>query len=190
MVIIKKYLISILKNQNQSETMKQNLKAFTLVEVLVSIAILGIIFSFLFQTTSSTKKLNQQYIDKSKIVTKESIVFNTLMLDISQSIGGIKVSYGKSYDIVRFKTKNSVYDIIEPYVTYLVSKKDSSLLRTESLKEYNLDNKTEFYKEYVLGDILLKNVTSFKLFSKDGFVNLMLRAKDIRPIVIRTPRVK
>jgi len=170
--------------------MKKSVKSFTLVEILISIAILGIIFTFLFQTTNTTKKLNQQYIDKSKQVLKESVIFNTLMLDISQSIGAISVIYGKKYDTVRLRSKNSVYGIIEPYVTYFVSKKDFALIRTESLNKYDLYNKTEFYKEYIYGDILLKEVGSFKLLSKKGFVNVLLRSKNIRPIVIRTPKVE
>lgn len=163
--------------------------SFTLVEVLVSIAILAIIFTFLFSATNTTKKSNEHYIDKSNKLLNESQLFTTFLLDIGQAYGNIAVIYGRKYDIVRMQTKNSVYDIIDPYVTYFVSKKDLALVRTESLEKYDLYKKDDIESAYIYGDILSKEVMSFKLLNKDGYINLLFRAKNLSPIVVKIPRV-
>ena len=168
----------------------KNKKSFTLVEVLVSIAILGIIFTFLFQTTNTTKQNNQHYIKKANNIYSESMIFKTLMHDFSQTIGSAAIIYGKKYDIVRLKTRNSVHGIIEPYVTYFVSKKDLALVRTESLEKYDLYKKEDIYKEYIYGDILVQDTKSFKVFFKDDFFNILLRTKDLSPFVLKLPKVQ
>jgi len=165
-------------------------KAFTLVEVIVSITILGIIFTFLFQTTNTTKKLNQNYLNKGAKTLVEAKILKTFVNDFTQVIGMASVIYGKKYDIVRLRTKNSIYGIIEPIVTYYVSKKDSTLIRTESLEKYDLYNKEDIYKEYIFGDILAKDLQSFKVFFKNDSFNILFRAKELHPIVLKLPKVQ
>jgi prepilin-type N-terminal cleavage/methylation domain-containing protein len=168
----------------------KKISAFTLVEVLISITILGIIFTFLFSTLNNTKKNNEPYIEKSKQITKESEIFKILVNDFTQIEGSPSVIYGKHFDIVRVQTKNSVHNIINPYVTYFVSKKENTLVRTESLTKYDLYKKTDIYKEFVYGDILAKDVTSFKIYFKDDFFNVLFRAKEMNPIVLKLALVK
>ncbi len=165
-------------------------KAFTLIEVIVSISILGIIFTFLFQTTNSTKKLNQNYLDKGTQTIKEAKILKIFMHDFTQVIGVASVIYGKKYDIVRLKTKHSVYGIIEPFVTYYVSKKNLALIRTESLTKYDLYKKEDIYKEYILGDIIAKDSKSFKVFFQNNYFNILFRTKHLKPIVLKLPKVE
>ncbi|RLA84581.1 MAG: hypothetical protein DRG78_01095 [Epsilonproteobacteria bacterium] len=163
---------------------------FTLVEVLVAISILGILFTFLSKTINTTKKLNQPYIQKASKIYDESKIFKILVKDFSQVVGKSSVIYGKKYDIVRIQTKNTIYNIVDPYVTYFVSKKDLALIRTESLEKYDLYKKEDIYKEYIFGDILSNNTKSFKVFYKNDFFNIMLRAKDMNPIVLKLQKVQ
>ncbi len=169
--------------------MYKNLKAFTLVEVIVSITILGILFTFLFETTNSTKKLNKPYIQKANKIHKEAKVFQTFVKDFTQIVGASSAIYGKKYDIVRFKTKNSIHNIIEPYITYFISRKDLTLIRTESLEKYDLYNKEDIYKEFIYSDILVSQVHSFKVLFSTDFINILLRTKELSPIVLKVPRV-
>jgi prepilin-type N-terminal cleavage/methylation domain-containing protein len=165
-------------------------KGFTLVEVLVSIAILGILFTFLSKTINSTKKLNKPYIQKATQINSESKIFKILIKDFSQVIGAASIIYGKKYDIVRLRTKNSIHNIIYPFVTYYVSKKDLALIRTESLTKYDLYKKEDIYKEYIYGDILTIKTKSFKVFFQKDFFNILLRADNFNPIVLKLPKVK
>jgi len=166
-----------------------NKKSFTLVEVLISISLLGILFLFLFTTTNTTKKLNQPYVEKGKVIEKEVKIFNTFIKDFSQITNKLSIIYGKHYDMVRFQTKNSVYNIIESYVTYYVSKKNLSLIRTESLEKYDINKKEDIYTAIIYGDIMSANVKSFKVYSKDSFFNIMLRSKGLKPIVLTLNKV-
>lgn len=169
---------------------KYNIKAFTLVEILISIAILGILFTFLSKTINTTKHLNKPYIEKSKSINRESKVFILIVKDFSEMVGVPSIIYGKKYDIVRIQTKNSIYNIIQPYITYFVSKKDLALIRTESLEKYDIYKKNDIYKEYIYGDILSTNTQSFKVLFKNNFTNILLRAKNMNSIVLKLPKIK
>jgi len=171
--------------------MKKNIiRGFTLVEVLVSIAILGVLFTFLSNTIGTTKKLNEPYLKNANNIYNESKVFKLMVRDFSQTVGAPAIIYGKKYDIVRFQTKNSIYNIIEPYVTYLVSKKNLSLIRTESLEKYDIYKKDDIYKEFIYGDILATKTNSFKVFFENKYFNILFRAKDINPIVLKLQKVQ
>jgi len=165
-------------------------KSFTLIEVLVSVAILGILFNFLFSTTNDLKKQNQHLLTKSNNIFHQEIIFKTLVSDFSQSIDTPSVIYGKNYDIVRFSSKNSYYGIIEPVITYFVSKKDKSLIRTESLNKYDIYKKEDIYENQILADILCDKVKSFKVYYKDNFYNILLRTETLKPIVLKLPLVR
>ncbi|MDF1875398.1 prepilin-type N-terminal cleavage/methylation domain-containing protein [Sulfurimonas sp. SAG-AH-194-I05] len=163
--------------------------AFTLVEVMVSIVLLGLIFTFLYSTINSVKKQNNHYIAKSDTIKHEERIFVLFNLDITQIIGNISVTSGIRYDIIQFQTRNSIYGIIEPQLIYLVSKKDNALVRIESLKGFDLYNKDQLTREFIYGDILTTDCISFKVSHKDGIVSLLFRAKNLKPMVLKIPTV-
>lgn len=162
---------------------------FTLIEVLVSIAILAILFTFLSKTISTTKKLNQPYLEKAHKIDTEAKIFRILVNDFSQIVGEASIIYGKKYDIVRIQTKNTIYNIIQPYVTYIVSNKDLTLIRTESLEKFDINKKDEIYKQLIFGDILSRDIDSFKVFFKNNYFNIFLKSKNISPLILKLPKV-
>ncbi|WP_455756682.1 PulJ/GspJ family protein [Sulfurimonas sp.] len=164
-------------------------KAFTLIEVLIAIVLLGLIFTFLYSTINSVKKQNNNYIQKSDSIKKEERIFVLFNLDITQIIGAVNITSGDKYDIVQFNTKNSIYEIINPLVIYLVSKKDNSLIRIESINALNFDNKDKLTETFLYADILTKDCISFKVAYRDGLVNLLFRAKNLKPMVLKIPTV-
>mgnify|MGYP002631013708 CR=1 FL=1 len=164
-------------------------KAFTLVEVMVSIVLLGLIFTFLYGTINSIKQQNNHYIEKSDFIETEERIFTLFNLDITQIIGPLNITIGDRFDVMQFKTKNSIYGIIEPSVIYLVSKKDNALIRVESLSYFDLYNKDQLTKEFIYGDILSTECISFKVGYKDGLVSLLFRAKNLKPMVFKIPTV-
>ncbi len=166
-----------------------NLKSFTLVEVIISIVILGILFTYLFSTINSTKKQNKNYIIKSDKIKDEKQIFRLFNLDFAQIIGDVKITNSKRYDILEFKTKNSIYQIIEPTVTYFVSKKDKALIRVESLEPFSFDVKEEVDKIFLYADILSRDTISFKAVYKDGFITILFRSKNLRPMVLKLPTI-
>ena len=164
-------------------------KAFTLVEVMVSIVLLGIMFTYIYGTINSVKKQNNHYIEKSNKIKKEAKILYLINMDIAQAIGTISVTNREKYDVVQFKTKNSIYDIIEPNVIYLVSKKDNALIRIESVNSLNFDNKDQLTRTFLYADVLMENTISFKALYESRFVTILLRGENIKPIVYKIPTV-
>ena len=164
-------------------------KSFTLVEVIISIVLLGIMFTYLYSTINSTKKQNNNYIEKSEIIKNEKQIYRLFNLDFAQIIGAVKITHSKKYDVLEFKTKNSIYQIIEPTVTYFVSKKDNALIRVESLAPFKFDLKEEIDKVFLYADVLVIDCISFKASHKDGFISILFRSNSLRPMVLKIPTI-
>ena len=164
-------------------------EAFTLIEVLISIVLMAIMFVYLSSTINSVKVQNSNYLEKSDQVKVEEKIYRLLNLDLAQIIKKPNITHSKGYDLIKFETKNSLYGIINPNVVYLVSKKDTSLIRIESLGSLNLDTKEDISKIFLYADILVKECISFKVSNKGDFIGLLLRAKDLRPMVLKIPTI-
>lgn len=164
-------------------------RAFTLVEVMVSIVLLGLIFTYLSSTINSVKQQNNHYIEKSDLLQKEKDIFLLINLDIAQAIGEVSISKQGRYDLIQLKSKNSLYQIIEPNITYFISKKDNALIRVESLATFDFKDKDQLSRTFLYADILADNIQSFKAGSKDGLINILFRAKNIKPMVFKVPTV-
>jgi len=141
-------------------------KAFTLVEILVSIALIGLISIFISSTIFQTKKNNEffkNHVEKeSKIHKYEDILYRDLLQSYALSI-----ERSKRYSIIYFRSKNTIYDISNPYVIWLVLKKDNTLIRLESSREIKLPISEEKQK-YIFMNVVQKNCQAFQvLLSKN-----------------------
>ncbi|WP_373035044.1 type II secretion system protein J [Sulfurimonas sp.] len=165
-------------------------KAFTLIEVLLSIVLLGIMFTYVHTILNSIKNQNNHYLEKADKIQAEQKIFNILTLDIAQSISNINISHATKYDLIGFKTQNSIYEIINPNVLYFVSKKDNALIRVESLEALKLDNKEQITQAFLYADILTTDTLSFKVSQVGDFVTVMLRSSSIKPMVFQIPTIK
>jgi len=108
-----------------------NRKAFTLLEVLISIALLGIILPALYQSVDMLKDSNEhlfKYVEKSKKITKAT---QTLYLDILSSDGNLSIRKDDFTRLCIEQTRNSLYELPSAKVCWIVMKKDHALLRVE-----------------------------------------------------------
>ncbi len=139
-------------------------KAFTLIELLISISILSIMMVFLYKSYATLNKSNLIY--KKEVQKLESLKLKkkTLFLDFSiAKYHSVKIqNQERQIDIVFMQSSHSVHHNYNPYVTYIIS--NAKLYRLESLKPltYPLDVSSEFNVD------LFGEVTRFRVFeSKD-----------------------
>lgn len=140
-------------------------RAFTLIELIISITILSVIMIFLYQSYSSLNSSNKIYMDESKKIKDIEEIKKIIFLDLSLKLhGGYDIlNQDPKEDIVFFQSSNSIHKRYDPYVAYIA--KDSKLYRLESLKKfehYPLDNDMYFDIDE-LGDI-----ESFRIYRSNN----------------------
>jgi len=164
-------------------------RAFTLVEVLVSIVLLGLISLFIASTISQTQNNNRLFESKANNDKKLESLVHLLYDDIYYS-KAISVSGLKKYSILYLKSKNSIYDIDEPYIVWLVLKDKNSLIRIESAKKIALPIKEEMQK-FAFIDEGIKNCEHFTItISKDKKKILSyLHVKDKKAIIFEIEKL-
>ena len=136
-------------------------KSFTLVEVLMSVAIMSVLFLAMSNIIGNLKISKSVIKDKTNFEKKKEILIKVLYSDIINAKQFQIINKDKKFFELKLKTKNSLYDLIEPYVVWYVSKNQNSLIRTESYMPIKKDN---FY--YI--DKFASNLDKFKIFKKNG----------------------
>ena len=121
-------------------------KAFTLIELLISISILSIMMVFLYKSYATLNKSNLIYKKEVQKLERLRLKKKILFLDFSVAkFHSVKIQHQeRQTDLIFMQTSNSVHRRYNPYVTYII--KNSKLYRLESLKplSYPLDLSSEF----------------------------------------------
>ena len=137
-------------------------KAFTLIELVVSIGILSIVMIFLYKSYASLNKSNSFYKKEVFKLKNEQLKKKTLFLDFSLAMNVDIKSQDKNKDIVFLQSSNSMHNRYNPYIAYIF--KEQRLYRLESLTQFNeypLSVDTEFSVEY------FGEVDSFRVYKSD-----------------------
>lgn len=140
-------------------------KAFTLVEMLISVAILSILMLFIYKSYTALNSSNQVFSEKVSKQERLQKIKQTLYLDLlNAKKNSIAIlNQAKNRDIVFMQTSHSLYNRFEPYVAYIF--KDNHLYRLESLKKfqsYPLPADSDFTGED------LGEATLFRLYPKQN----------------------
>ncbi|RRS30482.1 MAG: hypothetical protein P794_06720 [Epsilonproteobacteria bacterium (ex Lamellibrachia satsuma)] len=152
--------------------------AFTLIEVLISIALLGIILPALYQSVALLRDSNKHlfgYVEKSKKISK---AVKTLYLDILSSDGNITIKKDEFARLCMEKTQNSLYALPSAKVCWLVLKKDNTLVRVEG-STYDLPSGAE---EKVEINPIMQGVEIFDVYYQKDKVLVLLQQKAKKPI--------
>jgi len=161
--------------------MIKNKKAFTLIELLISIFLLGLIVNFLYSAIGNLQKTNMLFNKKSINFQKDQKLLDLLYEDIfladTLKITGIKNS------IIDLRTANSLFDIEEPFVTWLISKENSTLVRFESTQPFS--NMTSDNRNIYHLSKAGENCDRFNIYkSKDkNNVLIHIKFKDKEPLI-------
>ncbi len=137
-------------------------KAFTLIEMMISIVILSLIVTYLYSTNSSlsnsNKIITQELSEISSYISLQEILYR----DIQEAVTDINITtQQKEQDFVSFRTKHSLHLRVLPYVAYIL--KNDKLYRVESAEPliYREISAQDDYDVDIMGDTEL-----FRLYRK------------------------
>ena len=155
-----------------------NRKAFTLLEVLISIALLGIVIVALFSAVDMMRNSNEhlaEHLERSKKVTKASKV---LYMDLLASDGNITIQKDEFSRVCIEETRNSLYGLSAAKVCWVVLKENNTLARIEG-NGYNLPVNTE---ERVEVDPIMPEIKVFDVHHAKDKVLVLIQQKAKEPI--------
>jgi prepilin-type N-terminal cleavage/methylation domain-containing protein len=141
--------------------MKKTQKAFTIVEVLISIALLSLVLMALYRSADLMRASNLHlfnYLQKANTALKGS---RTLYKDLMYADNDILINTEEKFHRLTISnTSHSLYGLAQAKVVWLVYKTDNTLLRIEG-GEYNMPLQNE---ERVEIDVITKNLELFKIY--------------------------
>ena len=166
-------------------------KAFTLIEVLISIGLLGIVLVALFSTVKTMRDSNKhlhQYLEKSKKITKSTKI---LYLDIANSDANLTIEKDEFSRLCIQQTKNSLYGLSMAKVCWVVIKEKNTLVRIEG-NNYRLPTRLE---EKVEVNKIMHHIEVFDLYHQKDKVLVFIKQKNEKPITfmlqgISKPKIK
>jgi len=148
-------------------------KAFTLLEVLISIALMGIVLVALFSSVDILQDSNQhlsKQLEKTKKVTQATEV---LYRDILSSDGNLTITKDEFTRLCMESTANTLYALPRAKVCWVVMKEQNSLVRVEGT-EYALPTRGE---DRVEVDTVMQNVELFDVYHSKDKVLVVLKEK-------------
>ena len=158
--------------------LKKQRGAFTIIEVLISIALMGIILPALYESVILLRNSNShlfEHLEKAKKVTQ---VTDTLYLDLVSSDGNISIQKEEFSRVCIENTKNSLYALSVAKVCWVVLKNNNTLLRIEGY-DYHLPLKED---EKVEVNTVMENVELFDVYYAKDKILVLLQQKAKEPI--------
>ena len=158
--------------------LKKQRGAFTIIEVLIAIALMGIILPALYESVILLRNSNShlfKHLEKAKKVTQAT---DTLYLDLLSSDGNISIQKDEFSRVCIENTKNSLYALSVAKVCWVVSKNNNTLLRVEGY-DYHLPLKED---EKVEVNTVMENVELFDVYYEKDKILVLLQQKAKEPI--------
>jgi len=150
---------------------------FTLIELVISIMIIALIVTYLYQSLNVMKNANEHLEAKDGGRAYETGIKKLFLLDIMQGSDiNISQTDHKNFDLLTLTSYNSLHNIKLPKITYLVTKREGKLIRIEGL-DYSLPlNRDSVYQ--VKFDELRDHITHFKLYTDHNKTRLLINIKE------------
>lgn len=151
----------------------QQRSAFTLIEVLIAIALMGIILPVLYNSIDVLQDANghlYKHLTKSE---QQSRAMRTLYLDIAGSDGNLTIRKNDFDRLCIEQTTNSLYGLSSPKVCWVVLKEKHRLVRVEGIG-YHLPLRSA---ERAEADTVAEDLTLFNVVWGKGNVLVSLQQK-------------
>jgi prepilin-type N-terminal cleavage/methylation domain-containing protein len=162
---------------------------FTLIELVISIALFGLITVFLFGAIDTLRKEQTFFQKKETIIERKNQILSLLRMDLdrAQSVNVI-TSSSKDYDTISISGSNhSLYGIDRPFVIWVVLKKDNTLVRLESAYLISLPILPEaLYLTH--SDLIGKHCEVFRLYDAPNNRFVYLKLENQSPLMVETTK--
>jgi prepilin-type N-terminal cleavage/methylation domain-containing protein len=153
-------------------------QGFTLIEVLISILLVGIIIPPLFKLITLMHDSNSQIFSYVKKQKQETKAIETMYLDILSSDGNITITKNDFSRVCIEKSYNSLYGLNSAKVCWIVVKDGNKLIRAEG-NNYTLPLRLE---DKVESDEVLTNLELFDVYRSKDAVLIIIKQKNQEPI--------
>ncbi len=162
-------------------------RGFTLVELLVSIALFGLIAVLLFGTIDELRKQQGFYKEKEGVVVRKNRIVSLLRTDFdrSQSLT-VTDSSTKEFTAVSVNGSNrSLYGIDRPTVLWVVLKNNNTLVRLESAYPILLPlNPESLY--LIHRDVVGEECELFRVYDSPKRRLIYLKFVNESPLIVET----
>ena len=164
---------------------------FTLIEVLISIALLGVILPALYDSVMLLRESNEHLFSYVKKSHKESEAMKVFYLDIAHSDGNLTINHDEYDRICMEHTYNSLYGLYLAKVCWVVLKKEHSLVRVEG-SNFHLPVSES---DAVAVDVVMKHIALFNVEWQKDKVIVVIQQKNKELVTfmvqgIRKPKPK
>jgi len=141
-------------------------KAFTLLEVMISITIFSILILFLYKTLDQTKFTNKLFSNNVEKSKELNYIYDILIADMASSTKVVKpVLDDDKNSRITLESNNTYHNAFYTNIAYMINSLDQ-LVRIESLKPMSLKKEAppsfDFYEQSYI-DVLLSNVETFEI---------------------------
>lgn len=162
-------------------------KGFTLVELLVSIALFGLIAVLLFGTIDEFRKQQKFYKEKEGIVVRKNRIVSLMRTDFDRSLSlTVSDSTTKEFTVVSVSGANrSLYGIDRPYVLWVVLKNNNTLVRLESAYPITLPlSPNALYVTH--SDIIGEECEVFRVYDSKAHRLVYVKFANESPLIVET----
>ncbi len=166
-----------------------NRRAFTLVELLVSIALFGLIAVFLFGTIGGLRQQQAFYKEKAKIVSQKNRVLSLMRSDFDRPQTLTVSDTGrKDFAMLSVNGSNhSLYGIDRPNVVWIILKSDNTLVRLESAIPITLPIRPEaLYLTH--SDVIGVHCELFRLYDSPKNRLIYLKFENESPLIVEVAK--
>ena len=139
--------------------------AFTLMELLVSVVLIALITLFMYGAIASSKTTGKTLSRHGSMEHNRTLLYELFYRDLLEALWVKPLpTQNKRFTVVQMQTRNSLYDIAAPRVTYYVNAQSKQLIRLESSREIRLP---VGYDDgpYIHADIMAGEVKDFNLYT-------------------------
>jgi len=150
-------------------------KAFTLLELIISITLFMIIVVFLYKTLDQTKYSNNLFSNKQELLKQSNHLHNIFLEDLAEA-SSITINYDKNKNaIVKIVTDNTYHNSFFNNITYFIGD-SKELIRIESKEVFNeLEAKNLDFYENAFIDILLEDIEYFDVKNMEINYNFIIK---------------